>query len=337
MSFEAFGRNSGPIGPPKEQPTFGHFPQPPSPPLSTPPFPGSAAPLRSPSPRTFGSFEGAQSPLPFDDAHLATGPPRPSVAPIRAPPLQWGDKQSSVTGDVGGLIPKRSPPSAPRDYGTSISSNVRGFQDLERTRSPPVQYTEDFLRPDNGSKERAAPLRWGDRQSSLAADVVRPIQKRSPPSGPHDLGASISSKVYRFQDLERARSPPVQYNEDFLNPDNDGKEGDAPLRWGDKQSSLAGDDGGGDVGGPIQKRSPLSGPRDLRTSISSKAYRSQDMKRIRSPVVQYTEEFPNPDRDGKEGQIHFFRCVGFSFWWTRMCSTIYPKIVLFRLMLSMVH
>ncbi|KAJ8440843.1 hypothetical protein Cgig2_000731 [Carnegiea gigantea] len=292
MSFEAFGRNSGPIGPPKEQPTFGHFPQPSSPPLSTPAFPGSAAPRQSPSPRIFGSFEGAWSPLPFDDARLATGPPRPSVAPIR---------QSSRTGDVGALIPERSPPSGPHDHGTSISSEVRGFQDLGRTRSPPVQYTQGFVNPDNDSKEQAAPFRWGDRRSSLTGDVVRSIQKRSPPSGPHDLGTSIASKVYRFQDVEIRRSLPVQYSEDFLNPDNDGKEGAAPLLWGDRQSSLLGDDGGGDVGGPIQKRSPLSGPRDLRTSMSSKAYRSQDLERTQSPLVQYTEDFLNPNRDDEEG------------------------------------
>lgn len=311
MSFEAFGRNSGPMGPPKEQPAFGHFPRPASPPRSTPAFPGSAAPPQSPSPRIFGSFERAWSPLPFDDARLATGPPRPSVAPIRAAPLQWGDRQSSCTGDVGALIPERSPPSGPHDHGTSISSKVRGFQDPERTRSPPVQYTEDFVSPDNDSKEQAAPFRWGDRRSSLAGDV-RSIQKRSPPSGPLDLGTSIASKVYRFQDVEIRRSPPVQYNEDFLNPDKDGKEGAAPLRWGDRQSSLLGDDGGGDVGGPIQKRSPLSGPRDLRTSISSKAYRSQDLERTQSPLVQYTEDFLNPNRDGEEGDSLFPPTLGTS-------------------------
>ena len=73
---------------------------------------------------------------------------------FRAAPLQWVERQSSRTGDVGALIPERSPPSGPHDHGTSISSEVRSFQDLERTRSPPVQYTEGFVNPDNDSKEQ---------------------------------------------------------------------------------------------------------------------------------------------------------------------------------------
>lgn len=76
---------------------------------------------------------------------------------------------------------------------------------------------------------RTASLHWGHRQNSPGGGFGGPIQKSPSLYGEHDTGTSISSKVSRFQDLERTRSP-IQYTEDFLaDPASDGMEGNADI------------------------------------------------------------------------------------------------------------
>lgn len=64
---------------------------------------------------------------------------------FRTPLLHSGDKKIPVTGDFGSQSHKRPFPSTPQDFGMSTSSKFPHFQNLERSRSPPIQYDEDFL------------------------------------------------------------------------------------------------------------------------------------------------------------------------------------------------
>ncbi|XP_010679374.2 SAC3 family protein B isoform X2 [Beta vulgaris subsp. vulgaris] len=242
MSF-GFGKNSGPTAPPSGPTPFGYFPRPPSPtPTPTPspsPFPVSDFPAapRFLSPRTFDVHGQIRSPSFLSNAHLETSPSQPYDGPIR------GDVQNPVTEDFGSQSQKRPFPSASQDFGSSIPSKIPHFQNSGRSRSSPIQYNEEFLQNPGGaimerafnahgrakspsfldnarlgtssSQSYAAPIR-GDKQNPVNGDIGSQSQKRPFPSASQGLGASMSSKIQHFQNPERSRSPPIQYNEDFL-------------------------------------------------------------------------------------------------------------------------
>uniref|UniRef100_A0A5B6ZI47 PCI domain-containing protein n=1 Tax=Davidia involucrata TaxID=16924 RepID=A0A5B6ZI47_DAVIN len=113
MSFQGFGKNSGPSAPPKAQTPFGNFPGPPSP----------APPLTS-------------SPL------------QRSPRPIESPP-KWGDGQKSFFKDYNAQAHKRPPAvasfDAPRNSGAGVSAKIAQFQDPKRTRSPPLLSTDEDI------------------------------------------------------------------------------------------------------------------------------------------------------------------------------------------------
>lgn len=65
--------------------------------------------------------------------------------------LQRGDKQNPVNGDIGSQSQKRPFTSASQGLGASMSSKIQHFQNPERSRSPPIQYNEDFLQDRGGA------------------------------------------------------------------------------------------------------------------------------------------------------------------------------------------
>ncbi|KNA09027.1 hypothetical protein SOVF_157390 [Spinacia oleracea] len=185
MSF-GFGKHSGPTAPPSGPTSFGSFPRP-SPPTPSPsPFPDSnlSAGPRFPSPRAFDAHSKARPPS-LDNARPVASPSQPYAAPIRTPLLHSGDKKIPVTGDFGSQSHKRPFPSTPQDFGMSTSSKFPHFQNLERSRSPPIQYDEDFLQnPVSDIVERNA-----DVSSDLRHRVA--TQRRQSPSSTIAGGHSI--------------------------------------------------------------------------------------------------------------------------------------------------
>lgn len=173
MSF-GFGKNSGPTAPPSGSTPFGYFPRPAAP----SPFPDSdlSAGPRFPSPRMFDAHTRARSPSSLDNGRSVASSSQPYTAPIRAPLLHRSDKKSPVTGDFNSQSHKRPFPSTPQDRGTSMSFKLPHVQNLERSRSPPIKYDEDFLQyPGSDIMERNADI-YSDLHDHVAT------QRRQSPS-----------------------------------------------------------------------------------------------------------------------------------------------------------
>ncbi|KAJ7980171.1 SAC3 family protein like [Quillaja saponaria] len=120
MSYRGFGKGSGPTGPPKSQPPFGHNPfiRATSSSPSTPPFP-IVAPLRSPSPRSTESPGWSDRQRPVFNEFDAQNHQRPYV----------------VTSFV-----------ASRESAASVTAKVSRIQNPERIRSPPLPSGHEELR-----------------------------------------------------------------------------------------------------------------------------------------------------------------------------------------------
>ncbi|KAK9266688.1 hypothetical protein L1049_012402 [Liquidambar formosana] len=181
MAFPGFGKQSGPANPPKSLPPFGHFTRPPSP---SPPFP-DAAPQRSPRP--------------IDSS------------------LRWGDMQKSFLKDHDAQTHQR--PSAPyvalNSSGSGIPAMIPQFQDLKRTRSPPLPSADRDNSRTSGPDVIGRPIdsssRWGGVQKPFLQDHDAQNHQRPSAVAPYvalsNSGTGIPAKIPQFQDLKRTRSP----------------------------------------------------------------------------------------------------------------------------------
>ncbi|KAH9609132.1 hypothetical protein KSS87_004497 [Heliosperma pusillum] len=309
MSF-GFGRSSGPgTGDMGSQSTS---------------FPSSAVAPQFPSPRTFATVVNTPS-------SVAPGHSQPFVASNRVSAVQWGDRQSSISGGFGN--PSQGRP-FPNNAGTSVfpkgsPSQVAGSAPqfpIPRTFAAVVN-SPSLVPPDHSqpyvASNRNSSVQWGDRQRSISGGFGDHNRERS---FPNHLSPNTSSKVSPSQVLESSRRPPVQYNDDFLNkPINDSMEGPSdnisthPVASQRRQSPFPAVASNHSTVNPISslnkpqrvssaqsgdRQTSVSGgfgnlnqgrsfPNHAGTSISSKVSPSQVAGNARRSPVQYNDDFLN--------------------------------------------
>ncbi|XP_021768761.1 SAC3 family protein B-like isoform X1 [Chenopodium quinoa] len=147
-------------------------------------FGKNSGPIAPPSgPTSFGSFSRPQSPTssppPFPDTGFSAGP--------------------------GPRFP--SPRTFDAHTRTRPPSLIDNGHNARLVTSPSQPYA---------APARAPLLHRGDKQIPLAGDFGNQSNKRPFPSTPQDLGTTTSSKFPHFQNPERSRTPPIRYDDDFL-------------------------------------------------------------------------------------------------------------------------